>query len=96
MHPDHRRQGHGKRLMAALEPAIRTAYELGALGATEVAAPMYEAAGSTRWRGPAWGLTPDGPIRTAQEDGRIFILQPTPPLNPTKPLTCDYRTGDLW
>jgi aminoglycoside 2'-N-acetyltransferase I len=94
--PDHRRQGHATRLLAALEPAIRSAYELGALGATEVAAPMYEAAGWTAWQGPTYALTLQGPIRTEEEDGWIYVLQPTPPLNPTKPLTCDHRAGDPW
>jgi aminoglycoside 2'-N-acetyltransferase I len=93
---EHRHRGHGTRLMAALAPAIHSAYELGALGATEVAAPLYEKLGWTRWQGPTWGLTPGGTIRTAEEDGWIYVLQPTPPLDPTKPLTCDYRAGDLW
>jgi aminoglycoside 2'-N-acetyltransferase I len=93
---EHRRQGHGTRLMAALEPVIRGAYELGALGSTDLAAAMYEAAGWICWQGPTAGLTPDGTIPTPEEDGSIYVLQPTPPLDPTRPLICDYRAGELW
>jgi aminoglycoside 2'-N-acetyltransferase I len=93
---EHRRRGHGARLMTALSPLIGAGYQLGALGATEVAAPLYERLGWTRWQGPTWGLTPAGPTRTAEEDGWIYVLQPSPALDPTRPLTCDYRAGDLW
>ena len=36
---DRQRRGHGAALMAALERMIRGAYDLGALGATDAAAP---------------------------------------------------------
>lgn len=92
----HRRRGHGSAVMAALEQRIRAAYDLGALGATEEGASLYTARGWTRWQGPTRALTPNGTIATPEEDGFIYVLQPTPPLDPTKPLTCDYRQGDLW
>ena len=93
---DRRRQGHGGALMAALEPLIRSAYDLGALGSSEDGGPFYAARGWTPWQGPTYALTPDGPTRTEEEDGWIYVLQPTPPLDATKSLTCDYRAGELW
>lgn len=93
---DRRRQGHGAALMAALEPMIRSAYDLGALGSSEDGVPLYVARGWTRWEGPTYALTPDGTARTAHEDGWIYVLQPSPPLDALKPLICDYRAGELW
>ena len=94
--PDRRRQGHASTVMLAIERYIRLAYDLGALGSTEDGAGFYEGRGWTRWQGPTHALTPHGTIRTAEEDGYIYVLQPTPPLDPTTALTCDYREGDLW
>jgi aminoglycoside 2'-N-acetyltransferase I len=91
-----RRQDHGASLMAAVEPMIVSAYDLGALGSSEDGVPFYAARGWTPWQGPTYALTPDGRKRTAPEDGSIYVLQPTPPLVATRPLTCDYRAGALW
>ena len=52
----------------------RGAYDLGALGATDAAVPFYTARGWQRWRGPSWALTPSGVVRTAEEDGAIYVL----------------------
>ena len=57
---DRRRQGHGARLMAALERIVRSAYELGALGASPEGARLYASRGWQLWRGPSSAMTPDG------------------------------------
>jgi aminoglycoside 2'-N-acetyltransferase I len=93
---DRRRRGYGTAMMRALEPIIRGAFELGALGATDDGARLYEASGWKLWRGETWGLTPEGTVRTAQEDGSIYVLEIELSLDLSQPLTCDWREGDLW
>jgi aminoglycoside 2'-N-acetyltransferase I len=52
---DRRGRGVGAALMAALEPVVRAAYDLGALGATDEAARFYAARGWQLWQGPDVG-----------------------------------------
>ena len=93
---DVRRRGHGGRLMAALERVARGAYELGALGASEEGAAFYAARGWQPWQGPTSALTPSGVLRTGEEDGCVFVLPLSAPLDLTGELTCDWRDGDVW
>jgi aminoglycoside 2'-N-acetyltransferase I len=94
---DHRRGGIGAALMAPLERAIRTAYEVGALGATDVAIPFYAGRGWQRWRGEARALTPAGVVRTPDDEGAVYVLAVDgTPLDLDAPLTCDWRDGDVW
>lgn len=93
---DRRRQGHGAALMAALERVIRSAYLLGALGASPEGGLLYAARGWQLWRGPSFAMTPDGIIRTSDKDGIIYVLPVSVPLDVTGELTCDWRPGSLW
>jgi aminoglycoside 2'-N-acetyltransferase I len=93
---DHRRRGHGEAMMTALEEVARAAYELGALSATDEGAAFYTAQGWLAWRGPTSMLTPTGIVRTEEEDGAIFVLPLSAPLNLHEALTCDWRDGDPW
>jgi aminoglycoside 2'-N-acetyltransferase I len=93
---DRRRRGYGGAMMEALERVIRGAYELGALGATDEAIEFYARRGWKRWRGPTSALTPTGISRTQDDDGGIFVLPLTVPLNLEGELTCDWRQGDVW
>jgi aminoglycoside 2'-N-acetyltransferase I len=93
---DRRRRGHGAAMMAALERVVRGAYDLGALGATDEASAFYAARGWKVWAGPAFALTPDGIVRTADEDGAILVLPVAESLDMTGELTCDWRDGDVW
>ena len=93
---DHRRQGVGGALMAELERIIRAAYDLGALGSSDEGLPFYLARGWERWRGPTSALTPSGVVRTAEEDGYIFVLPARATLDLDAELTCDWRGGDAW
>ena len=93
---DRRRSGVGAALMRELERVIRGAYELGALGATDEALAFYAALGWQRWEGTTWALTPDGRVRTADEDGGIFVLPVAAELDLHGELTCDHRDGDAW
>ncbi len=93
---DRRRRGHGGSLMAELERVVHHAYELGALGATDEAAPFYAARGWQPWRGPTFALTPTGVERTEDDDGSVYVLPGTSPLDLSGELTADWRDGDVW
>jgi aminoglycoside 2'-N-acetyltransferase I len=93
---DRRRRGYGGAMMEALERVIRGAYELGALGAADEAIEFYAGRGWKRWRGPTSALTPTGISRTEDDDGGIFVLPLTVPLNLEGELTCDWRDGEVW
>jgi aminoglycoside 2'-N-acetyltransferase I len=93
---DHRGQGYGTAMMAALERVVRGAYELGALGATDAAAAFYAARGWMLWQGPSSALTPAGVKRTEEDDGFIYVLPVELHLDLFSELTCDWRDGDPW
>jgi aminoglycoside 2'-N-acetyltransferase I len=93
---DRRRRGCGATLMNALERVVRSGYELGALGASQEGAGLYAARGWRRWKGQTWAITPAGRVRTADEDGDVFVLEAGVTLDLTGELTCDWRDGDLW
>jgi aminoglycoside 2'-N-acetyltransferase I len=93
---DRHRRGYGGAMMDALERIIRAAYDLGALGATDDGARLYQARGWQRWRGPTSAITPDGVIRTREEDGFIYVLPGAAELDLTGELACDWRDGDVW
>lgn len=93
---ENRRQGLGGRVMESAEAVIRGGYELGALSASEAGAPLYAARGWHRWQGRTWGLTPDGTVRTEEEDDSVFVLPVGDPLDRSGELTCDWRPGYLW
>ena len=93
---DRRGRGHGARLMAEVERVVRAGYDLGALGSTEEAAGFYARCGWVRWEGPTSALTPEGIVRTPEEDGWIYVLPAAAALEPEGELTCDCRAGDAW
>jgi aminoglycoside 2'-N-acetyltransferase I len=90
---DRRRQGVAGALMAALEDVIRRAYEIGALGATEMAMPFYTSRGWRVWEGPLAALTPEGVVATPDERGAVLVLGDA---DVRGTLTCDWRDGDVW
>jgi aminoglycoside 2'-N-acetyltransferase I len=94
--PAHQRRGLGTRLMEEVGADIAAEYPLGAL-ATDVHA-FYERLGWRTWRGPTSVRTPDGEVRTPEEDGYILVLEtPTsPPLDLDAPISCPWRPGDAW
>jgi aminoglycoside 2'-N-acetyltransferase I len=94
--PRHRGQGHGAAVMADAERVIRGAYDLGALGTSDMAREFYPRRGWRPWRGPLHALTPDGVVRTADEEGGILVLEAAFPLDLDAPLTCDWRDGPVW
>lgn len=93
---DRRRHGHAGELMEAVERVIRAAYDLGALSSSAAAVGVYEARGWKRWQGKTFALTPEGIVRTADEDESVFVLPTSVPLNLAGELVCDWRDGALW
>lgn len=93
---DRRGRGVGGALMDALEPVIRGAYELGALGSTDMAMGFYAARGWQLWQGPSSALTPRGIERTPGDDGGIYVLPVSVELDPTAQITADWRDADVW
>jgi aminoglycoside 2'-N-acetyltransferase I len=83
-------------MMSALERVVRTAYQLGALGASIEGSRLYAARGWQLWRGPSSALTPDGIRRTADKDGFIYVLPVSVPVDVSGELICNWRQGDLW
>ena len=93
---DRRRQGYGARLMAPLERIVRSAYELGALGASPDGARLYASRGWQRWRGPSLAMTPDGVRRTPGAEESIYVLPVSVPVDVSGELTCDFRPASPW
>ncbi|WTW92345.1 GNAT family N-acetyltransferase [Streptomycetaceae bacterium NBC_01309] len=93
---DRRGRGHGGTLMAACERIVERAYDLGVLSTSEEGTRLYLSRGWRRWQGPTSVLAPEGVVPTPEEDGDVFFWQAGVPLDPTGPLTCDWRGGDVW
>jgi aminoglycoside 2'-N-acetyltransferase I len=93
---DHRRRGVASALMAEAERIVDGGYDLGALAATDQAAPLYAGRGWRRWQGTTWTLTPDGLARTEEDDDGVYVWPLAVPLDLTGELACDYRDGDAW
>lgn len=92
----HHGRGHGTAVMRVVGEIIRERFELGALGTGRFA--FYERLGWERWRGPSSVRTPDGLLRTPDEDGWILVLR-TPASGAIRleaPISCDWRPGDVW
>jgi aminoglycoside 2'-N-acetyltransferase I len=93
---DQRKRGHGSAMMTVLERVVSNAYDLGALGATDEAADFYAGRGWQRWQGPSAVLTRAGVRRTEDDDGGIYVLPVTIPLDLSAEIICDWRDGDVW
>lgn len=93
---DRRRHGYAGAMMAELERVVRGAYELGALGSSEMAVDFYASRGWLPWQGPTFALTPAGVVRTEEDDDGVFVFPVSVPLGRTGALTCDWREGDVW
>jgi aminoglycoside 2'-N-acetyltransferase I len=93
---DRRRRGHGAAMMSVLERVVRSGYQLGALGASDEGGRLYASRGWQLWRGRSSALTPDGIRSTADNDGSIYVLPVSVPVDVTGDLVCDWRPGSLW
>jgi aminoglycoside 2'-N-acetyltransferase I len=95
--PDRRGRGYAAALMRAAEGVIARAYQLGALSAADGVSGLYTARGWVRWQGPTRALTPEGTVRTPDEDDSTYVYPVVgTALDVTGALTCDWRDGDVW
>ncbi|MFH8880955.1 GNAT family N-acetyltransferase [Streptomyces californicus] len=93
----YRREGLGHRVMAALERVIDTAYDFGALSASDEGAALYAARGWRLWPGGLAALGPAGPVPLPEEEGSTYV-RPAAGRSlpaPDHPLRFDWRDGDL-
>jgi aminoglycoside 2'-N-acetyltransferase I len=93
---DFRRRGIGTALTRVCNRIVRGGYQVGALGATDAGAAVYSANEWQRWEGPLFALTPDGVVRTPEEEGYVYVLEVDGALDLSGELTCDWREGDVW
>lgn len=96
---DRQGRGLGRVVMDHAESIVRARHQMGALNAVESAAPFYAGRGWRPWSGPTQADTPGGVVDTFDAADRIFLLPAAPRLGDlvtTRPLTCDWRIGDLW
>ena len=91
-----RRHGHAGALMDAIERVIRGAYEIGALGASDMALPFYRGRGWLPWEGETYALTPDGRVRTPDDDDSLHVLEVSARLDRAAEIACDWREGAVW
>ena len=93
---EHRRSGHASELMDAVERVIRGAYEVGALGASDMAIPFYRGRGWLPWEGETFALSPEGRVRTPEDDDSLYVLEVSAPLDRAAEIACDWRDGAVW
>jgi aminoglycoside 2'-N-acetyltransferase I len=95
---DRRGRGLATLVMAEAAKVVEAGYELGALSDGTRIPGFYQRLGWETWQGPTWAAGPDGPVRTAEEDGSVLVLRTptTGELDPAWPLRCDWRAGDVW
>lgn len=94
--PGHERRGYGSAVIRAVGDHIDGTFQLGALATGSPG--FYERLGWTVWKGPTFVRSEGGLVRTPEEDGSILVrLTPaTPDLDFTAPISCDWRSGDVW
>ena len=94
--PGRQRTGLGTAVMGEVGDVIRAGYELGLLGTGEHG--FYERLGWRTWRGRSSVRTANGERPTPDDDGFLMALEtPTsPPLDLHAPISCDWRSGDVW
>ena len=83
-------------LMDAAFNRVRSAYQLGALGASPEGALLYTSRGWQLWHGPSSAMTSDGTRPTPGSDGIIYVLPVSVPVDVSGELTCDWRPASLW
>ena len=93
--PGRQGRGYGTAVMREVGTVV-AGYELGALGTGEHG--FYERLGWTTWRGRSFVRMPAGERTTPDDDGYILVLRTptTPPLDLDAPISCEWRSGDVW
>ncbi|HEV8681926.1 MAG TPA: GNAT family N-acetyltransferase [Actinomycetota bacterium] len=94
--PEYRGRGWGSAVMKEVGEYIDRTFQLGALDSGRQS--FYERLGWIVWKGPTFVHTDSGLVPTPEEDGYVLVrLTPTSPdLDPSAPISCDWRPGDVW
>lgn len=94
--PGHRRRGYASAIMERVAEHIDRTFDLGALRTGLHA--FYERLGWVVWRGPTAVRNDRGIVPTPEEDGFIMVhLTPrSPALDLSVPISCEWRSGDVW
>lgn len=93
---DRRGEGIATKLMAIIGDLIRDDYEVGVLATGEHG--FYERLEWLSWRGPTYVRTASGTERTEDDDDAVMVLRfgPSSGVDPSLPIVCDQRSGDVW
>ncbi|MEP6639678.1 MAG: GNAT family N-acetyltransferase [Chloroflexota bacterium] len=95
--PGREGSGFGSLVMADVGVYIRDRFELGALGTGRQS--FYGRLGWRTWAGPSSVRATDGKRPpTPEDDGYIMVLETpsSPTLDLSRPISCDWRPGDVW
>jgi aminoglycoside 2'-N-acetyltransferase I len=94
--PAHQGQGLGTKVMEDVGSYIQEGFDVGALGTGSHG--FYERLDWLTWRGPSSVRTPTGKLLTPDDDGYIMVLRTpsSPAFEPTVPISCEWRPGDVW
>lgn len=94
--PEERARGHASAVLSSVTGIIRGRYDIGALSTGLPR--FYGRFGWEQWQGPTYARTPNGLVRTEEDDDSIMILRTpgTGALDLTGPLSCEWRSGDVW
>lgn len=96
VHPAVQRRGIGGAILRRVNLQVRRGYGFGALSASDEGLGLYRAGGWEVWRGPLGVMTPGGRVATPEEEGGVLVYAPAGHPDLTLPLTCDFRSGDVW
>jgi aminoglycoside 2'-N-acetyltransferase I len=94
--PTHQRRGYGSAIMEQVGEHIDGTFRLGALGTGLHA--FYARLGWIVWMGPTSVRTDRGLVPTPEEDGHVLVrlTSTSPYLDLSAPISCDWRSGDVW
>jgi aminoglycoside 2'-N-acetyltransferase I len=94
--PTHQRRGYGSAIMEQVGEHIDGTFRLGALGTGRHA--FYARLGWIVWMGPTSVRTDRGLVPTPEEDGHVLVrlTSTSPYLDLSAPISCDWRSGDVW
>jgi aminoglycoside 2'-N-acetyltransferase I len=91
--PAHQGRGFGTAVMQRLAAEIQN-FELGGLATGSPG--FYARLGWEPWRGPLSIRTDTGILPTPDDSMMILRLPNTQPLDPSAPLSAEWRAGELW
>jgi aminoglycoside 2'-N-acetyltransferase I len=94
-HPDYRKLGLASRVMRRAVAEIPAEFQIAALAPATIR--LYERLGWRSWLGPLSVRMPDGDVlATPDEVVMVYELAGRPPLDIRRPLSIEWRPGEIW